>query len=74
MAENADPNQDKILKDSFPASDPSANSGTAGAGKPDKPPQRDADQMPTGAPTSDRFETETAHHDVDAVHPSKKDG
>jgi hypothetical protein len=29
---------DKTLKDSFPASDPPANSGITGAGTPDKPP------------------------------------
>jgi hypothetical protein len=54
--------RDKTLADSFPASDPPANSGITGAGKPDQPPhQRGIDERPTGTPTSDRHATETAH-------------
>jgi hypothetical protein len=54
--------RDKALEDSFPASDPPANSGTTGAGTPDKPShQRDLDERPTGTPTSDRHAAETAH-------------
>jgi hypothetical protein len=55
-------NRDKALEDSFPASDPPANSGITGAGKPDKPShQRGMDERPTGTPTSDRHAAETAH-------------
>jgi hypothetical protein len=54
--------RDKTLKDSFPASDPPANSGVTGAEPPDKPSQeRNIDERPTGRPTSDRHATETAH-------------
>ena len=64
MSPQPDPenDRDKALKDSFPASDPPANSGITGAGKPDKAPdERDMDERPTGLPTSDRHATETAH-------------
>jgi hypothetical protein len=54
-------NRDKALEDSFPASDPPANSGITGAETPDKPShQRDLDERPTGTPTSDRHAVETA--------------
>jgi hypothetical protein len=54
--------QDKILKDSFPASDPAANSGITGSGGPDRPSRdRSIDERPTGTPNSDRHATETAH-------------
>jgi hypothetical protein len=59
--------QDQNLKDSFPASDPPANSGItgaepAGAEPPKKPPEdRTIEEVPTGLPTSDRHATETAH-------------
>ncbi|WP_428540467.1 hypothetical protein [Rhodopila sp.] len=60
--EKAEWKRDKALKDSFPASDAPANSGTTGAEKPDKPShQRDIEEQPTGMPTSDRHATETAH-------------
>ncbi len=65
--------QDKIVEDSFPASDPPANTGITGAGKTDTPPdelghehhdrpsaERGTDARPTGTPTSDRHATETA--------------
>jgi hypothetical protein len=59
---NRERNQDKALEDSFPASDPPANSGITGAEKPDKPPhKRNVEEQPTGTPTSDRHATETAH-------------
>jgi hypothetical protein len=55
--------QDKALEDTFPASDPPANSGITGAEAPTPPPQqRKDDDSPTGRPTSDRHATETAHH------------
>lgn len=64
--------RDKTLEDSFPASDPPANSGITGPGrgasaakgmdKPDKAPdKRTVEEQPTGTPTSDRHATETAH-------------
>ena len=54
---------DKTLEDSFPASDPPANSGITGAEHPAKPTRkRDMDERPTGTPTSERHATETAHH------------
>jgi hypothetical protein len=55
--------RDEALEDSFPASDPPANSGITGAGTPDKPaPKRGGAEAPTGTPTSDRHAAETAHH------------
>jgi hypothetical protein len=59
---HAQSNQEKILKDSFPASDPPANSGVTGAEPPDKPShERDIEERPTGTPNSDRHATETAY-------------
>jgi hypothetical protein len=53
---------DKALKDSFPASDPPANSGITGPGTPDRSSRdRPIDERPTGTPNSDRHATETAH-------------
>jgi hypothetical protein len=53
---------DKALKDSFPASDPPANSGITGPGAPHRPSRdRSIDERPTGTPNSDRHATETAH-------------
>ena len=44
---HAQPDQDKILKDSFPASDAPANSGVTGAEPPDKPShERDIEERP----------------------------
>jgi len=60
--EKRDRQQDRVVEDSFPASDPPANSGITGADPADKPAsQRDVDSRPTGTPTSDRHATETAH-------------
>ena len=59
----SDRQHDKTIEDTFPASDPPANSGITGAGTPDKPSEeRDVQERPTGTPTSDRHATETAHH------------
>jgi hypothetical protein len=59
----ADRQQDKAVEDTFPASDPPANSGVTRAGRADKPPhERTTEERPTGRPTSDRHATETAHH------------
>jgi hypothetical protein len=53
---------DQTLKDSFPASDPPANSGITGAEKSGKPThKRPIEERPTGTPNSDRHATETAH-------------
>ncbi|HEX2942538.1 MAG TPA: hypothetical protein VHO91_15915 [Rhodopila sp.] len=58
----SDRKQDKTIEDTFPASDPPANSGVTGAGVPDKPSaERNEQERPTGRPTSDRHATETAH-------------
>ena len=66
-------NRDKALEDSFPASDPPADSGTTGAEKPDKPShKRNIDEQPTGTPTSDRHGTETAHQWEHEAKPSGK--
>ena len=55
--------QDKALEETFPASDPPANSGITGAATADKPAQNgETTSEPTGTPTSDRHATETAHH------------
>jgi hypothetical protein len=59
--EHKDRVQDKTLEDTFPASDPPANSGITGA-EPSAPQQRKDKDAPTGRPTSDRHETETAFH------------
>jgi hypothetical protein len=54
--------RDKTLEDSFPASDPPANSGITGAGAPHRASRdRSIDERPTGTPNSDRHATETAH-------------
>jgi hypothetical protein len=64
--------RDKTLEDSFPASDPPANSGVTGAERPDKPSdERDVEEVPTGLPTSDRHGSETAHHWEDEAKPKR---
>jgi hypothetical protein len=70
MSENK---QDKMLEDTFPASDPPANSGITGAERPDKESRnREHDERPTGTPTSDRHATETAHQWEDESNSSSK--
>ncbi|MEA2740847.1 MAG: hypothetical protein QOH05_4154 [Acetobacteraceae bacterium] len=65
--------RDETLEDTFPASDPPANSGITGAGTPDKPPhERGIEERPTGTPTSDRHATETAHQWEDEKKPAAK--
>ena len=58
--------RDRVLKDSFPASDPPAGSSFTGGETPAKPAkqgkERPIEEIPTGTPTSDRHATETAHH------------
>ena len=64
---DADRRQDKAVEDSFPASDPPANSGIVGPRSGHAPPERQPphergeDARPTGTPTHDRHATETAH-------------
>lgn len=54
--------QDKVIEDTFPASDPPANSGVTGAEPPaGSSAERDDSAKPTGTPTSDRHAMETAH-------------
>jgi hypothetical protein len=61
---------DNTQEDSFPASDPPANSGITGAESPDKPPhERDVSELPTGLPTSDRHGAETAHQREHQIKP-----
>lgn len=67
---------DKTVADTFPASDPPANSGITGAepkptDKPREPHERDDQARPTGTPTSDRHATETAHAREDEVTPER---
>jgi hypothetical protein len=61
--EHSERQRDKTLEDSFPASDPPANSGITGTEKPGQPSgRRTVDEPPAGTPTPDRRATETAHH------------
>jgi len=59
---------DKAVEDSFPASDPPANSGITGPRiqrpKPD-------DARPTGTPTDERHAAETAYHGEPDVKPKR---
>nr|WP_294512528.1 hypothetical protein [uncultured Rhodopila sp.] len=60
--ERSERDHDRTLKDSFPASDPPANSGVTGTEPPARPPhERAIEERPTGMPTSDRHAAETAH-------------
>jgi hypothetical protein len=61
-----DHQQDKVIEDTFPASDPPANSGVTGA-EPAAGSSAEGDTAakPTGTPTSDRHAAETAHHAED---------
>ena len=76
---HAERRQDEAVEDSFPASDPPANTGIVGPREqkpaPQRPPshERDDDARPTGSPTSDRHATETAHQweDEDATAPRR---
>jgi hypothetical protein len=54
--------QDRAGKDSFPASDPPANSGITGPEPTSTPShERPVEARPTGTPNSDRHGSETAH-------------
>ena len=60
--EKLDEAQDRTMEDSFPASDPPANTGIVGPDSTDKPSDPpDTAAIPTGTPTSDRHAAETAH-------------
>jgi hypothetical protein len=55
---------DGAVEDSFPASDPPANSGVTGPRTTPRPPvshERDDDARPKGTPDHDRHATETAY-------------
>ena len=70
--------QDKVVEDSFPASDPPANSGITGPGVPRPAPhkrdphERDDDARPKGTPNSDRHATETAYQREHEETPGKR--
>ncbi len=67
---------DEAAKDSFPASDPPANSGIIGpqAEPVDKrdPARRGEDARPKGTPTDERHATETAYQWEDEKKPSQR--
>ena len=51
-AQPSEPDRDKTLDDSFPSSDPPANSGVTGSDRPDKPShERTIEEKPTATPT-----------------------
>ncbi len=69
----AERTHDETLEESFPASDPAANSGITGSDQPDRSSdQRDIQEQPTGTPTSDRHAAETANHRENERKPSPK--
>jgi len=63
--------QDRAVEDSFPASDPPANSGVTGPrATPRRPPshRQAEDGRPKSTPTDDRHATETACQDETPPH------
>jgi hypothetical protein len=75
--ETADRRHDEAVEDSFPASDPPANSGVVGPRGPHahgrrRAPshQRGEEHRPKGTPTDERHATETAHGWEDEHHPT----
>lgn len=61
--EKLDEAQDRAMEDTFPASDPPANTGIVGPDSTTKPSEKpETAAIPTGTPTSDRHGAETAHH------------
>ncbi|HTW69056.1 MAG TPA: hypothetical protein VME47_04140 [Acetobacteraceae bacterium] len=65
---------DEAVEDSFPASDPPANSGIVGPRGPHAhgraaPHRRNDDARPKGTPTDERHATETAYVWEDEIHP-----
>jgi hypothetical protein len=70
---NKERGYDKTVADTFPASDPPANSGVTGA-EPSRRAGKPVEQggaKPTGTPTSDRYGTETAHAKEDQAKPGR---
>lgn len=65
---------DQTVEDSFPASDPPANSGMVGPRGVRRTPshQRGDDDRPKGLPTDERHATETAHAWEDAEHSARR--
>ncbi len=79
-ATKQDEAQQQAVEDSFPASDPPAQTPTRGAGTtPGRPhpeagnPHEDEDHSPRGQPTDDRLASETASARVQGVHPPQTD-
>jgi hypothetical protein len=78
-----DRKQDEAVQDSFPASDPPANSGVVGPGgvgthpatdpRRADPNRREEAAQPKGSPTSDRHAAETAYHREDQAGRSDRD-
>lgn len=74
---DADRRRDTAIADSFPASDPPANSGVVGPqgkhahGRP-APHKRGDDARPKGTPTHERHATETAHVWEDETRPQQR--
>jgi hypothetical protein len=56
---------DQASKDSFPASDPPANSGITGPRIAGDKAHKDSEARPKGTPTDERHATETAYHRED---------
>lgn len=79
MAKKADEaKHDRAVEDSFPASDPPANSGIVGPRgthhghvRPASH-KRDGESRPKGTPTHDRHATETAHQWEHEVKPTRR--
>jgi hypothetical protein len=77
--EAADRRHDAAVEDSFPASDPPANSGVVGprgrhvhgAGRGPSH-RRDDEDRPKGTPTDERHATETAHVREDQTQPGSR--
>ncbi len=67
--------QDRTVEDSFPASDPPANTGVTGPRATQRRPaphKRDEDSRPKGTPNHDRHAVETAYQWEHEERPGKK--
>lgn len=70
-----DDRHDRTVEDSFPASDPPANTGVTGPRATQRRPaphKRDDDSRPKGTPNHDRHVTETAYQWEHEERPGKK--